>query len=178
MTLAACAGAEGVADAGCSGAPRSPANLMVNGGFECGGDSPTEWMAVNGVMTFITSGASEGTRAAKIVSDATGTGGVGSSAPVVKATSGKNYCINARVKGTASDVRLEVFGMSLTSAASPLASPDKWVRVPPTTNLLIREPIDQQLYVKVRANASQAGDTLIVDDIDLWESTDGKCNER
>lgn len=151
---------------------------MLNGGFECGGDAPTEWMAVNGVMSFVTSGSSEGARAVQIVSDSTGTGGVGSTKAVVKPTSGKTYCINARVKGTASDVRLEVFGSQLTSAASPLNSPNTWVRVPPTTNLRVIEPIDQELFVKVRANAGTGGETLFVDDIDLWESSNGRCEER
>ena len=150
---------------------------MANGSFECGGAAPAEWMGVNGTLSFVTTGASDGSRAAKVVSDASGTGGIGSTSPVVAKTSGKTYCINAKAKGTAADVRLEVFGSLLTSFGSPLSSPDAWVRLPPTTNLEVREPADQSLYVKVHAQGAAAGDTVIVDDIDLWESPTGKCDQ-
>ncbi len=149
---------------------------MVNGGFECG--ELSEWMGVMGTLTVTSTGAAEGSHAAQIVIDATGTGGIGSTNPVVAKTSGKVYCASAKVRGTVSDVRLEVFGGQLTSFGSPLNSPDTWVRLPPSTNLEIREPVDQKLYVKVRAQNGKAGDTLFVDDIDLWESADGKCKER
>ena len=170
-----CGFSAGPGDAGCTGAAKSPPNLMLNGGFEC---APAEWMGVMGQLSIVTTGASEGSRAAQVTIDATGTGGIGSVSAVVPKTSGKTYCINAKVKGTASDVRLEVFGSQLTSFGSPLNSPNTWVRLPPSTNLEIREPIDQALFVKVRANNGKAGDTVIVDDIDLWESSDGKCKER
>lgn len=156
---------------------------MANGSFECGGAAPAEWMSVNGTLSFVTAGASEGSRAAKVVSDASGTGGIGSTSPVVAKTSGKTYCISARAKGTAADVRLEVFGSLLTSFASPLSSPDTWARLPPLPNvgppsaLEIREPADQSLYVKVHAQGAASGDTVFVDDIDLWESPTGKCDQ-
>lgn len=163
-------------DAGCDGAVKNPANLMRNGGFEC--DLTQEWMGVNGTLTQVSEGVSEGGYAAKVVSDASGTGGVGSTRAVVAATSGKVYCASAKVRGTVADVRLEVFGSKLTSFASPLRSEASWVRLPPSTNLEIREPADQTLYVKVRAQGASAGQTLFVDDIDLWESTAGACHER
>lgn len=183
VLMSACGVAAPTSDAGCPTATKSPPNLMINGGFECGGAAPAEWMGVNGTLSFVTTGATEGSRAAKVVSDASGTGGVGSTTPVVAKTSGKTYCINAKVKGTAPDVRLEVFGSLLTSFSSPLNSPDAWVRLPPPpnvgppTNLEIREPADQALYVKVHAQGGAAGDTVIVDDIDLWESPNGKCDQ-
>ncbi len=178
VSVSACGVAAPTTDAGCSNGVKSPPNLMINGGFECGGAAPAEWMGVNGSLSFVTTGASEGSRAAKVTSDASGTGGVGSTTAVVPKTSGKTYCINAKVKGTAADVRLEVFGSLLTSFGSPLSSPDVWVRLPPTTNLEIREPADQALFVKVRAQGGAAGDTVIVDDIDLWESPSGKCDQQ
>ena len=176
LVLVAACGPASTAAIGCNGAVKNPPNLMINGGFECGGDAPVEWHGINGTLSFVTSGASEGTRAAKVVSDSSGLGGVGSTAAVVAKTSGKTYCINAMVKGTASDVRLEVFGSLLTSFASPAGS-DAWVRMPPTTNWEINEPADQALFVKVHAQGANAGDTVLVDDIDLWESPTGKCDQ-
>lgn len=172
-----CSPEDGRGDAGCDGAVKTPPNLMRNGGFECGGEMPSEWLVVAGTLSFITTGASEGQRAAQVVSDSSGVGGVGSTKPVVAASSGKTYCITARLKGTASDARLEVIGGSVSSFAAPLNSPNAWVRFPPSTNLAVHEPVDQALYVKVRANNAKAGDTVLVDDIDLWESADGKCKE-
>lgn len=177
VLAAGCSPGEGGSDAGCDGVAKSPPNLLHNGGFECGGAIPAEWLVVAGTLSFVTTGASEGQRAAQVISDSSGVGGVGSTKPVVAATSGKTYCINAKLKGTASDARLEVIGGSVSSFGAPLGSPNAWVRFPPSINLAIREPVDQALYVKVRANNAHAGDTVLVDDLDLWESADGKCKE-
>ena len=34
-----------------------------------------------------------------------------------------------------------------------------------------------KLYVRFLLSQGSAGDTLLVDDVDVWESADGKCKE-
>ncbi len=182
LSLTACTGAQ---DGGgdCNGEAKTPPNLMTNGGFECGTTAPG-WVGQNGTLTIVAEGASAGTHAAKVVLDASGTGGIATMMPVVIKTTGKKYCANGKVKGTISNVRFEVIGSLLTSFASPVSSADAWLRLPPATNvppapnLVVEEPVDQSLYVKIHADGGKAGDTLFIDEVDLWESTDGKCKER
>jgi hypothetical protein len=59
-----------------------------------------------------------------------------------------------------------------------------WSRIPPTTALAI--PFDNAQGLQLLFEAQQGrsdgmnakvGDTLLIDDVDLWQSTSGKCDE-
>jgi hypothetical protein len=52
-----------------------------------------------------------------------------------------------------------------------------WIRVPPSTVLSVPGASGSSLYVRFLLSQGQAGDTLLVDDVDVWESADGKCKE-
>lgn len=159
---------------GC-GAAKSPPNLVGDGSFECGG---AEWSAQYGDFTVV-SGGHGGAKAGQLMASATGLGQIGIGTPLVAMTSGNAYCVNAWVKGTATDARLEVLPTKAGSAASfATFVQSDWLQAPPVTNLKVQVAAGDTLYLRVRLVNGLAGQTLLIDDVDFWESASGRCDER
>jgi hypothetical protein len=159
-------------DAGGCGATLTPPNLIANGGFECGAGS--EWGAQFGDFAVVSGGhASDHAGQLTVASDAQGQ--LGYESTVVASTSGNTYCVHAWVKGTVTAVRMEVVPSGQTFS-TPVGS--DWLRAPPTTNLEIPTTKGSSLSLRFRVQNGQAGQTLLVDDVDFWESSDGRCRER
>jgi hypothetical protein len=154
----------------------TPPNLLANGSFECG--SGTEWSAQYGTFAVV-SGGHSGAQAGQLTAAANGQGQLGYSTAVVSSTSGKSYCVHAWVKGTATGVRMEILP-SMSGLAQAFSSPvnGDWVRAPPSTNLQLDAAPGDTLYLRFVIQNGQSGQTLLVDDVDFWESASGKCDER
>ncbi|MBK7865482.1 MAG: hypothetical protein IPJ65_44165 [Archangiaceae bacterium] len=157
------------------GVAKTPANL-VSGSFECG--TASEWSVQYGELQVV-SGGHGGSKALQLTATATGTGQFGYATAVVASTTGKPYCVNAWVKGTATDMRLEVLSQrsGMAQTFSSFVESD-WLQAPPVTNLKVPVSMGDQLYLRIRIQNGQAGQTLLVDDVDFWESTSGNCDER
>lgn len=162
----------------CNSAAQSPANLVGNDGFECG---DMGWSAQSGDVAVATD-ARTGSKSMKLTASAAG-GKFASTQPFVASASGKTYCARAYFKGTVSDAQLSVLesksgGVVDHTFSTPVAS-TAWLRTPPSTNLEVPAAAGSKLYVRfVMHQSPAAGDTLLVDDVDVWESADGKCKER
>jgi hypothetical protein len=158
-------------------ATRVPANLISDGSFECG--IGAEWSVQYGDFSVVTGGHG-GTKAGLLTASSTGLGQVGYATPVVAMTSGKPYCANVWVKGTATDMLLEVLATKAGTAqsfASPVQS--DWLQAPPVSNLKVEVAAGDTLYLRVRIQNGTAGQTLLLDDADFWESSSsGNCDER
>ena len=89
------------------------------------------------------------------------------------------WCARAWMKGTVAaahlSAKVDTTGVDWTQNAPITAS---WLRVPAGTNLQVPAPAGAKVYLTFEMNNPTAGDTLIVDDVDFWESTDGLCHER
>lgn len=156
---------------------KTPENLLLNPGFDCGA-MPTEWAATYGTTTFPAEGRSG--RAAKVVADAAG-GRLGYTLDVVTATRLSTYCARAWVRGTAPFMRLSLATPNtLFSSNEQLTS--SWKQVPyARASLKPGEKLQLLLEVQlVRGDGLNAkpGDVLYVDDVDVWESSSGRCDER
>ena len=158
-------------DAGdmCAGAAKTPPNLLQNPGFECS-KNPEQWI---GSFAFDVA-AHSGAKSAKLVADAAGQVFLGID-QVAKPAAATTYCITAWAKGTAPTVKLQ--GLTSPQAmmfASPLTV--DWARVPPTTVLAVPVAANQGLAIKINFSNAAPGDTIFIDDVDVWESTTN-CKE-
>lgn len=185
FVLLACGPAATAPDAGsvCRDNPKTPANLLENPGFECDG---AEWAAVPGYGSFdVTTGGRSG-RAGRIT-----VGGLGGRAQYTKAfapepAGQRTFCVNAWVSGTAPFMRLRVLrdfggGVQEDSFAAPITS--TFTRVPPVNPLKITADNAPKILLvfEVQTNRTDgqngmSGQTLLIDDVDVWETT-SNCSE-
>ena len=160
---------------GCEGPAKSPPNLLADPSFECG---TAVWTVVTGDFAVV-SGGRTGEKAGRLSATTAGSGQAGLG-PVVASTSGKAYCLYAWVSGSASDMRMEVLP-TMAGVASSFSSPvpaSGWLQAPMSSNLKVQVAAGDSLYLRFRILNSQAGQTLDLDDLDLWESQSGNCDER
>ncbi len=152
----------------------TPPNLMADPSFEC--DGGAAWSAQQGTFELAAAGHT-GMYSGKGTASATGALQFGLG-PVVASTSGKAYCIHLWVKGSATDMRYEVLpGAGGMAYSFPPPVTADWARAPMVTNLKVPAPAGTTLHLRFRILNGQPGQTIFVDDVDLWE-TDGECTER
>lgn len=184
MALSAC-GSTGGGDAGaCLDTSKTPPDVISNYSFECGGAAPAEWTAVYGTLSYP---AGHTGRAAQLTVDSAG--GRMAYTPALGASgTTTTYCITAWVSGTTPFMKMRVLKQSGPSNfteydfSAPAGS--IWSRIPPTTALAIPFDNAQGLQLLFEAQQgrpdgmnAQVGDTLLVDDVDLWQSASGRCDE-
>lgn len=177
--FAACGPSNGTPDGGGGGsacAPtKNPPNLLVNPGFDCAGKE-TEWGAVYGDYALVSKGRS-GNAGQVTVTNAIG-GRFGPVNPVATASKATTYCATAWMKGTTPFAKLQLFtdtGGSVQQFSSPIDA--AWIRLPPSLVLTATAAAGAKVSVLFVTDRQQVGDTLIVDDVDVWESASGKCDE-
>jgi hypothetical protein len=155
-----------------------PPNLVVNGGFECGGDLPAEWGAIHGTLSFPAEGRSG--RAAKLVADDTGAR-LGYLVPLATASRATTYCARAWMKGTAPSMRVSMMSPNRIFQSNEKVR-STWWHVPfARAELAAGEGLSLLVELQVdRADGANAkpGDLLWVDDVDVWVSATGRCDER
>ncbi len=192
LPLAACGpsngGNDGGSDGGCDGPAETPPNLIHNPGFECGGAAPAEWSAVYGTLDFPTGSAHSGQRHARITADSSGAARFSYSPNVVMGAGNATLCARAWVKGTPPYMRLRLMMVSAGGGinndfSSPVTA--DWARVPPTINLNAPNMNADRVLLVFEAQTGRAdgmnskpGDTLEVDDVDVWQTTGSACSER
>ncbi len=152
-------------------------NFVVNAGFECAPSTP--WSVSSGVGTVIDAGHS-GSNALKVVADSLGQALVGQD-NVVNDTGGQVFCAQLWVRGTSPEMRLEVrvspSGKG-SAFSSPLGSDGGWVKVPPGAPMAVSSERGESLSVLAKTQAAAVGQTLIIDDVELWPSASGRCDEH
>ena len=150
---------------------------MPNPGFECG---DTGWAPQMGTLDIVTD-ARTGTKAARLTATSTGAGVFAYATPILTNAPGDNYCATAWVKGTVSNAKLSILtnksGVGTDSSFSSPVATTTWIRMPPSLVLNVPGAMGSSLYVRLLLSQGTSGDTLLVDDVDVWESADGKCKE-
>ncbi len=191
--LAACgspsSGNDGGSDGGdgCDGPALSPPELVHNPGFECGGAAPGEWGAIYGTLDFPSGTAHSGMRHARITAGADGKARFAYNPDVAADAGTVTFCAHAWMRGTAPYMRLRLitdFGGNIVNNdfSAPL-TPD-WSRVPPSINLDAPNMNAKRVLLLFETQSNRpsdnsvAGQTLEIDDVDVWQSTSGQCNER
>ena len=172
-------GAGGGSGGNCSPAAKTPPNLVPNNGFECG---DLGWSPQGSASLAADTDARTGTQSARLVAmGAPPDGKFSVTLPVVASASGKVYCALAYLKGTVADAQLSILeatagGVVDHTFSTPVAS-TTWVRTPRSFNLDVHAAAGSKLYVRLVMRTPMLNDTLLVDDVDVWESSDGLCKE-
>jgi len=178
--LTACPGPDMGGNGGaCSDAttPSVP-NVAPNPGFECG-TPPEGWNAPLLGSLEVTAGRSG--NAAKVTAKTTTQGVVSmsSQSPVASAPLNGTWCVSAWLRGTAENaviiLRRDRGGGSLLDESffQPLTS--DWTKISNSAQL---DGTDVNLYVAAGVRAPQKDQVFEVDDVQVWKSTSGRCDER
>lgn len=183
LLLVACGPMTSTMDAGmtgaCMGPAKTPPNLAPNGTFDC--PNPTaEFRALGtGATVEVTSGRSG--NALKFTSSAMVFGNRFGSTWKIVAPSAGTYCINAWMKSTSTATTLRLFGAAPGMATGfqfdmpgPLTT---WSKVPPNVKLDVTVKAGDEVTVSVEDKTNTAGTVIELDDVDLWVSPDGRCQE-
>ena len=172
-------GPDGGVDAGsCRDTAKTPPNLLQNPGFECD-SSPAEWSAVFGTLELVPGGRSG--RAARLTTATRGSFRYSQEFAVDAGT--RTFCFSAWRQGTAPFMRMKVFqGTGATGIEFAEQVFSDWRKIP-----TLRVPNDNasklQLVFEVQTNrtdgqSAMPGDTLLIDDVDVWESSSADCREN
>lgn len=179
--LAACGPASSTPDGGgaCAGAVKTPANLIDNPGFEC--DSG-EWSAVPsyGKLELVPGGRSG--RAAQVTVESLG-GRLVYGKEFAPNPGNKTFCFTAWLTGTAPFMRLRVlreFSGSVQEVQFSEQVFGDWRRIP-TLKVDGQNAPKLTLVFEVQTNRTDGqsatpGQTMRIDDVDVWESSNN-CTE-
>jgi hypothetical protein len=159
-----------------------PPNLVQNWGFDCSGAAAPEWAAIYGKLDFPDGAGRKGSRAARLVVSDETLARFSTATPIPTEPT-KTYCLSAWARGTAPHMRLTVVhdNASTLSFASPV--PKDWGKIPPSP-FRVRNPSGSSIQPMFEIQTSRpdsenakVGDTLLIDDVDVWESSSGLCDE-
>jgi hypothetical protein len=156
-------------------------NLLDNPGFECG-SPPSGWYTTGGVLASEVENPKSGSRAARFLVPDGGVARLWHERDAIVDAGTKTYCANAWVRaGTAKDARLTLrrVGTNIDeNFSTPLTN--EWVLLPPPTHgpLKFTAQDEPRVLLGFTIQNAKAGDSVIIDDVQLWESADGSCRER
>lgn len=175
------AGTTVVIDAGvsCPGSNLRPANLVVNGDFECTG-GPAFKALGQGQVSATLGRTGQGQRLT------VGAGLYGNEFSTTwhhRIERTGTYCVRAFVRGSASTITLRIYAGAGGAAIGhmfmqpgPLTS---WQRLPPTLPALsFMANADDDVFFSLSDPSGTVGSTIEVDDLDLFRSEDGTCRDR
>ncbi len=168
-------------DAGtsCSSAAKTPPNLAVNAEFEC--PDPTRSF---GTLDPVATIAQVDGRTGKALRFTTSSGVYGnrfSSTWKAKASVAGTYCLTAWLKSTSTATIVRFYGGpagqargNMFAMPGPVAN---WSKVPPNVKLDVTVGAGDELFVEVAERTNTAGSVIDLDDLDLWASASGRCDE-
>lgn len=180
--LTACGPATGTPDAGsgaCLDTGKAPSNLIENPKFEC--DS-MDWSGIYGTLE-LASGGRTG-RAAKVTVNQAG--GRFAYAKEFAPTPGtKTFCFSAYLSGTAPFMRMRVlrdFNGSVQEVAFSEQIFSDFRKIP-TLKVTADNAPKLQLVFEVQTNRGDGqnampGQTMLIDDVDVWETTNNCMEAR
>lgn len=169
---------------GCRDTSKTPANLLENPHFECD-TMPSEWSAIYGTLELAAGGRSG--RAAKLTTTAAG-GRLAYAKEFAVDAGMKTFCFSAYISGTAPFMRMRVLRV-LNGGVQEVAQSDQlfgdFRRTPLGMPLKVgnENAPKLQLVFEVQTNRTDGmnampGDTMLVDDVDVWESASNCAETR
>lgn len=167
----------------CSNPSKTPPNLATNALFECDGAETTfTTLGTNAKIETTTTGHSG--RGLKLT---VGTGAYASrfsSAWKVPVTASGTYCLTAYMKSELAGTELQLWAANTSNQVKKFVLPGpaaQWSRVPPTIVIDQAAVAGDDIFVGVDHGPTvpnpAAGAVIELDDLDLWLSPDGRCQE-
>jgi hypothetical protein len=101
----------------------------------------------------------------------------------IMAPAAATYCLSAWIKSSAQTtvVRLTRFeassGSGLNTEFAMPGPVSAWSKVPPNVKLDLRAQANDEITVGVFDKTETAGTVIELDDVDVWVSADGRCEE-
>jgi hypothetical protein len=185
MLASACGQPTPISDGGggaCVDTFRTPANLIENWSFECGAE---KWGAVFGSFDVAAGEGRNGSAAGRLTVGSAG-GRVAYVPPVATELGTRTFCATAWVKGTVPFIRVRLlrdFGGSVQEVQFNEQLSGEWKRTPPSNPLRLTGDNAPKLLLVFEAQTNRSdgqnaepGQTLLIDDVDVWE-TSGTCAE-
>ena len=169
---------DGGTGGGSGGGSSSTGNFVDNPSFETG--DLDGWFARDGAMAAV-GDAHSGTKAVRMTVPSSGTpiATIAMSRPAVTMLGTGTYCGTLWAKNTC-NVRMILRAIKTNSELDTTfndTATSAWTRVPPNITMKIAGDNADQLYVLVQTRGAKAGDTLDIDDVDVWLSPSGRCDE-
>ncbi|MCU0700404.1 MAG: hypothetical protein MUC96_28165 [Myxococcaceae bacterium] len=182
VLVAACGPMPMTPDAGgsCASALKTPPNLAPNAEFECAGTPPFRALGTGSRVETVTG------RSGQALRFTTASGLFNNSLTSewkVVATGTATYCLTAWLKSTSTATVLRLTRFQPTSgqglnqdftSPGPLTT---WTKAPPNVKLDLSVSAGDEVTVSVNDRTETAGTVIELDDVDLWQSASGRCDE-
>jgi hypothetical protein len=182
VVLVGCGPMPGVPDAGasCMTAAKTPPNLAPNAEFECSGGLSFKPLGTGSRLEPSMGRTGSGlkfTTASGLFNNSL------TSDWKVVASGSATYCLTAWLKSTSPATVLRLTRYQPTSgqglnqdftSPGPLTA---WTKAPPNVKLDIAVTAGDELTVSVNDRTETAGTVIELDDVDLWLSASGRCDE-
>lgn len=188
VLMSACGQQMMTPDAGatCSVPVKSPPNLARNGLFECG--DPTLEFQSDGVAGKVESTAGRTGKGLRFtVGPSVTDAGVPSfynnqfsSKWKLAVSTAATYCATAYVKSPAPVITMRLYAANVTNQWKEFDLPGPaadWSRIPPTIVVNQNAQPGDEVFLMFVDEGSTAGRVIEVDDLDVWVSADGRCQE-
>ena len=178
LCFVSCSEAGPTGPTGACTSAKTPPNLLENASFDCT-EVTDAWEAAFGSTFNIVAGGRTGMAGQITVTELGGRVVYAKEFALNAGT--KSYCVTAWVKGTAPQMRMRVvrdFGGSASEETMSAPVTADWSQVPVIKAGNLNAP-RLQLVFEAQTNRTdglnaKVGDTLLIDDVDLWETT-GNC---
>lgn len=180
VLMSACGPQMMTPDAGgvCSVPVKSPPNLARNGLFECG-DATLEFQSdgAGGKVESTTGRTGKGlkfTVASGLFNNQF------SSKWKLNVSTAATYCATAYVKSPAPVITMRLYAANVTNQWKEFDLPGPaadWSRIPPTIVVNQNAQPGDEVFLMFVDEGSTAGRVIEVDDLDVWVSADGRCQE-
>jgi hypothetical protein len=162
----------------CSVPMKSPPNLARNGLFECG-DATMEFQS-DGAAGKVESTAGRTGKGLKFTVAAGLFNNQFSSKWKLAVTTAATYCATAYVKSPAPVITMRLYAANMTNQWKEFDLPGPaadWSRIPPTIVVNQNAQPGDDVFLMFVDESSTAGRVIEVDDLDVWVSADGRCQE-
>lgn len=163
------------------GPAKTPPNLARNGSFECG-DPLADFKALDAnAKVEVSSG-----RSGKALKFTTSSGVFGNrfgSEWKLIAPAAATYCLNVWIMSTSTATTVRLYSITPNSGSATGLQFDmpgpvtRWAKVPPNVKLDVAAKAGDEVSVGIEDKTNTAGTVIEIDDVDLWVSGDGRCQE-
>lgn len=181
VMMSACGPQMMTPDAGggaCSVPVKSPPNLARNGLFECG--DPTLEFQSDGAAGKVESTTGRTGKGLKFTVAAGLFNNQFSSKWKLTVSTAATYCATAYVKSPAPVITMRLYAANVTNFWKEFDLPGPaadWSRIPPTIVVNQNAQPGDEVFLMFLDESSTAGRVIEVDDLDVWVSADGRCQE-
>lgn len=181
VLMSACGPQMMTPDAGggaCSVPVKSPPNLARNGLFECG--DPTLEFQSDGAAGKVESTTGRTGKGLKFTVASGLFNNQFSSKWKLTVSTAATYCATAYVKSPAPVITMRLYAANVTNQWKEFDLPGPaadWSRIPPTIVVNQNAQPGDEVFLMFVDEGSTAGRVIEVDDLDVWVSADGRCQE-